>query len=201
VTDLLGDVRQIRLEHLRRPGKLGPQLWALGRDPHRTGVEVAGAHHDAALGQKRRSAKAVLIGAQQRGDHYVATRLDASVHAQANPPTQIVDAQRLLGLSQADSPTAFRHFDRRQWAGPRPAIHAGDMHDIGQALDHAGGDRPDTGFGDQLDGDQRQRIDLLQVIDQLREVLDGIDVVMRRRRDQSDPLLGVPEAAISAVAL
>ena len=45
-------------------------------------------------------------------------------------------------------------------------------------------DRADTRARDQLHADRRGRVDLLQVVDQLREVFDRIDVVMRRRRNQ-----------------
>ena len=36
------------------------------------------------------------------------------------------------------------------------------------------------------------RVGVLQVVDQLREVLDRVDVVVRRRRDQADARRGVP---------
>ena len=141
---------------------------------------MAGAHHDAALRQERRRAEAVLVGAEQRGDDDVATGLDAAVDAKTDPPAQLVDAQRLLRLRQPDLPRHPGVLDGRQRAGSRPAIHPGDVHHIGQTLHHTGGDRADAGFGDQLDGDRGQRIDLLEVVDQLRQVLDRIDVVVRR---------------------
>ena len=40
---------------------------------------------------------------------------------------------------------------------------------------------------DQLDAHPRPRIDLLQVIDQLRQILDRIDVMVRGRGDQCHP--------------
>ena len=52
------------------------------------------------------------------------------------------------------------------------------------ALRHAGGDRADAGFGDQLHVDARLGVGVLQVVNQLRDVLDRVDVVVRRRRDQ-----------------
>ena len=194
VPDLLGDVRQIGLEHLGGPGELGPQLRTLRRNPHRTRIEVARANHDAALGQQCRGPKAVLVRAEERGDHHVATGLDPTIDAQADAPAQLVPAQRLLGFRQPDLPWHAGILDGRQGAGSRAAIRPRDVHHVGQALDHAGGDRSDTGLGDQLDRDCGQRIDLLEVVDQLREVFDGIDVVMWRRGDQGDPRLGVPEA-------
>src|SRR2546430_15033642 len=51
---------------------------------------MAGAHHDAALGQQRCRAEAVLVGAKQRGDDDVAAGLDAAVDANADPPAQLV---------------------------------------------------------------------------------------------------------------
>jgi len=140
------------------------------------------------------SAEAVLVGAEQRGDDDVATGLDAPVDPKAHPPAQLVDAQGLLRLREADFPGHPGVLDGGQRAGSRPAIHTGDVHDVGQALHHAGGDRANARLGDQLDGNRSQRIHLLEVIDQLREILDGIDVVVWRRRDQRDPLLGMPEA-------
>src|SRR2546421_5711735 len=41
-----------------------------------------------------------------------------------------------------------------------------------------------TLFRSQLHADPRVRVDLLQIVDELRQVLDRIDVVVRRRRDQ-----------------
>jgi glutamate synthase (NADPH/NADH) large chain len=49
------------------------------------------------------------------------------------------------------------------------------------SLKHAGGDRADAGLGDQLDLHARIRVGVLQVVDELRQVLDRIDVVVRRR--------------------
>src|SRR3546814_4263577 len=45
-------------------------------------------------------------------------------------------------------------------------------------------DGADPRRADELDADARLRIDLLEVVDELREILDRIDVVMWRRRDQ-----------------
>src|ERR1043165_4207335 len=51
---------------------------------------------------------------------------------------------------------------------------------------HTRGDLADADFGDELDADARARVRAFQVIDELRQVFDGIDVVMRRRRDETD---------------
>ena len=59
---------------------------------------------------------------------------------------------------------------------------------VGAGLGHAGRDRADADFRHQLDRNVGARVDVLQVVDELRQILDRIDVVMRRRRDQADAL-------------
>ena len=66
------------------------------------------------------------------------------------------------------------------------ALEAGDRHMIGARLGDAGGDRADADLGHQLHRNARLRIGVLQIVDELRQILDRIDVVMRRRRDQPD---------------
>ena len=59
-----------------------------------------------------------------------------------------------------------------------------DQHLVGVALGHARRHRADAHLGHQFHRHHDARIGALQVVDQLGEVLDRIDVVMRRRRDQ-----------------
>ncbi len=61
-------------------------------------------------------------------------------------------------------------------------------------LADAGGDRAHADLGHQFDADPRLAVGVLQVVDQLRQVLDRIDVVMRRRRDQADARRAVADA-------
>jgi hypothetical protein len=77
-------------------------------------------------------------------------------------------------------------FDRTERRGARAAVVARDQDDIGLGLGHTGGDRPDARLGHQLHRHPGVRIDLFQVVDQLGQILDRIDVVMRRRADQAD---------------
>ena len=70
--------------------------------------------------------------------------------------------------------------------GAGAALEAGDGDVVGARLGDAGGDRADADFGDELHRYVAGRIGVLQVEDELRQVLDRIDVVVRRRRDQAD---------------
>ena len=53
-------------------------------------------------------------------------------------------------------------------------------------LRNARRDRADADFGDQLHADARVAIRVLQIVNQLGQILDRVDVVMRRRRNQAD---------------
>ena len=64
---------------------------------------------------------------------------------------------------------------------PVPPSRAGDVHDVGQRLHDAGRHEADAALGDELDRDGGLRVHLLQVEDELGEVLDRVDVVVRRR--------------------
>ena len=55
------------------------------------------------------------------------------------------------------------------------------------ALADPGGDGADADFADQLDGDVSLGVTVLQVEDQLGQIFNRVDIVVRRRRDQGDP--------------
>ncbi len=97
---------------------------------------------------------------------------------------QAVERQRLVDLAQAHFPRRAGIFDAGLGRGAGAADMAGDQDDVGMRLGNARRDRADAGRRDQLHAHPRDRVDLLQVVDELRQILDRIDVVMRRRRDE-----------------
>ena len=78
---------------------------------------------------------------------------------------------------------------QRRRAGAAFKTGNGDV--IGAALGDAGGNRADAHFRHQLDRDARLLIHALEVADQLRQVFDRIDVMVRRRRNQAHARRGV----------
>ncbi len=65
---------------------------------------------------------------------------------------------------------------------------------VGMRFGHAGRHRAHAHFRHQLDADPRRRVGVLQVVDQLSQIFDRIDVVMRRRADQADAGRGIANA-------
>ena len=69
----------------------------------------------------------------------------------------------------------------------------GDLDDIGIGLGHTGRNGADADFGNQLDADRSSGMHLVKVMDQLGQVLNRIDVVMRRWRDQGHTRFAVAQ--------
>jgi hypothetical protein len=102
---------------LRLAAELLPQNGILRRHPHRTGVEMAFPHHDAAFDDQRRGREAEFFGAQQRGNGDVAAGLQLPVGFDANSSAQIVQHQRLMRFGQTQFPRDPAVFDRGQGRG------------------------------------------------------------------------------------
>ncbi len=115
------------------------------------------------------------------GEHDVTARAHLPVRLQEHAAAQIIFDQHLVGFGQPDFPRDARVLDRGEGRGARTAVVAGDQDHVGVRLGHTCSDRADAGFSHQLHADARLRIDHLQVEDQLRQILDRVDVVMRRR--------------------
>ncbi|SVK54175.1 Uncharacterised protein [Acinetobacter baumannii] len=163
---------------------IAAQLVVLSRDAGRAVVEVADAQVFAAQRHHRPGAEAEAFRAQDRRFDDVHAGFQAAVHLQADLVAQTVGHQRLLGFHQAQFPWAAGIFHRGQRAGAGAAVVTGDGDQIGIGFRHAGGDGADARLGHQFHRDHRLRVDLLQIEDQLRQIFDRIDVVVRRRGDQ-----------------
>ena len=162
---------------------------------------MALAHHDAAGRDQGRGGEAEFVGAEQRADHDVAAGAEAAVDLHHDAAAQPLAHQRLVGFGKADLPRRAGMLDRGEGRGAGAALEACDGDMVGARLGDARGDRADADFGDELDRDLAVRIDVLEVVDELRQILDRIDVVMRRRRDQADARRRMPHARDGRVDL
>ena len=190
-----GNEEEVVHDVLGLAGEALAQHRVLGGDTNRTGVEVALAHHDAAFDHQRRRSETEFIGAKQRADDDVATGLHLTVDLHTDTATQAVEHQGLLRLGQTQFPRRAGVLDRRQRRSARAAIVTGDDDMVGLGLGDAGSNRTDTDFGNQFDRDRRRWIGVFQVMDQLRQIFDRVDVVVRRRRNEADARHRVPQEA------
>ena len=126
-------------------------------------------------------------------DH-VAPGLQPAVGAQHDPIPQPVADQDLVHLGQAELPRQAGVLDGAQRRGAGASGVTGDHHVVGVRLRHPGRDGADAGAGHQLHADPRPRVDGPQVADELRQVLDRVDVVVRRRADHRHARLAATQA-------
>ena len=116
-------------------------------------------------------------------DH-VAAGLELSVDLDDDAVAEVVEHQHLLRLGEAELPRNAAVLDRGERRRAGAAVMTGNQHDVAVRLGHTGGDRADADFRHQLHVHAGDGIRVLQIEDQLREIFDRIDVVMRRRRQQ-----------------
>ena len=181
MTHFLSDEEEVIHHVLGLAGKFLTQHRVLRGHAHRTGVEVAFAHHDAAFDHQRRGGKTEFIRAQQCANRYIATSFHLTVGLHANASAQAVQHQGLLGFGQTDFPGAASVFDGRPRRRACATVVSGDHHVIGFALGYSSRYRADTDFRHQLDADIGVRCDVFQIMNELRQVFDGINVVVRWR--------------------
>ncbi len=199
---LFGQQAEEVLHPFRQAGEIaGAQALVLGGHAGGAVVEVADAQVFAAQHDHRRGAEAETVGTEQRGLDHVQAGLQAAIGLQDGALAQVVGHQCLVRLGHAQFPRHAGIADRADRAGTGAAVMAGHGDQIGASLDHAGGNRADAGMRHQLHRHQRGRVDLLEVVDQLGQVFDRIDVVMRWRADQADAGLGVAQPGDQLVDL
>ena len=164
-------------------------------------VQVADTQVLAAHDDKRCGAETEALRTQQCRLDDIQSSLDTTIHLQPDTFTQVVGAQDLVCLAQPQFPRTAGILHRRQRAGAGAAVIAGNGDLVGVGLGDTGGDGTNPGLRDQLDGNQGRGIHLLEVEDQLRQVLDGINVVVRRRGDQRRAFPGMTQAGYQGVDL
>jgi hypothetical protein len=109
----------------------------------------------------------------------VAPGLQLAVGLDDDAAAQVVQHQHLVRLGQPQLPRDAGVLDAGERRRARAAVVAADQDQVGVRLGDAAGDRADADLGDQLDADARARVGVLEVVDQLRQILDRIDVVVR----------------------
>ena len=191
LAQLFRDKEEVVDHMLGRAGETLAQDGVLRRHAHRAGVEMAFAHHDAARRDQGRGGEAKFVGPQQGADGNVAARAKAAIDLHGNAAAQAVQHQCLLGFGQANFPGTAGMGERSERRGAGAAFKAGNGDMVGTALGDTRRHGADAHFRHQLDRNTRFLVGAFQVADQLRQIFDGINVVMRRRRDETHARSGM----------
>jgi hypothetical protein len=167
-------------------GELLSELRVLSGDTNRAGVQMALAHKDTAHGDKRSSGKAPFLSTKETSKGNITTSLELSISLDNDTTTKIVEDQSLVSLSQTQLPRKTSVLDTSPSRSTSTTIVTRDQNVIGLGLGDTRGHNTDTNLRDKLDRDSRSRAGALQIVDQLLKILNGVNIVVRRRRDKTD---------------
>jgi len=158
----------------------------LSRHPHRAGVEVTLAHHDAAGRDQRRGREAELVGAEHGAHHDVAAGADAAVdpaprcaRAAGWPPKS--DGFSARPIYQGEPACLIEVSGEAPVPPSKPAMVTWSA----RALETPGGDRSNADSETSFTDTKPSGLTVLEVEDELRQILDRIDVVVRWRRNEA----------------
>src|SRR5437868_5256585 len=99
-----------------------------------------------------------------------------------------------MRIAQSHFPWEPSILDGGDWGCAGASVMSTDSDNVSSGLCHSGGDNSYAGTRNQFHPDPRAWIYRAQVIDQLCQILDAVDIVMRRRRDQHHFRHSVPQA-------
>ena len=160
---------------------LAAQGVVLGGDAGGAVVQMADAQIAAAERHHRPRTEAEALGTENGGFDDVEPGFQAAIHLQADFVAKVVFHQGLLRFGQAQFPRAAGIFHAGKRGGTGAAVVAGNGNQVGIGFGHTGSNSAHAGQRHQFHRNQGFGVDLLQVENQLRQIFDGINIVMRRR--------------------
>src|SRR5690606_1596122 len=144
-------------------------------------IQVADTQVLTTHGHHRQGTETEGFGPEDGGFHHVQTGFQTTVGLHPHFAAQIIGAQRLMRFRQAQLPRRARILDGRDRRRRGTTVITGNGDQVGVGLRHTSGNGAHTRLGDQFHRYQRLRVYLLQVENQLRQIFDGVDIVVRRR--------------------
>ena len=162
---------------------------------------MALAHEHAAEHDELGRSEAEFVRAQKGHRDDVSAGLELSVGLERHPVTETVPDQRLPGLGEA----YLRRNARIAYRGHRrsscTSFSSGNDYQVGFGLSDARRDGTYSTLCHEFHADACIGVDIAKIEDQLGQVLDGIDVMVRRGRDEGNARDGMARAGDDTVDL
>ena len=167
------------------------QLRVLCSHTYRAGIQIADSHHHAAHRYKWRCCKTEFLCTEKCCNGNVTAAHQLTVCLDTYTVTKSVHDQRLVCFCKSKLPWKSCIMDRASWRCSCTSVISGDQNSLCTGLCYTGCNRTNTRLRNQLYGNIRIFIGVFQVIDQFCQILDRIDIMMWRRRDQADSRCGM----------
>ena len=190
-TDFVGDEVQEVLDVFRFALEMLAEFRILRGKAHRALVRMAAAVHNAAERYEQVRGEAEFFGTEECADHDVTTSLELAIDLELHAATEVVQNESLFGFGDTEFPRQARMLDGSKRRCARTAIVTGNENDVCVSLGNTGRNRTDTDFRHELHGNTGLRVGVVQVVNELSQVFDGVNIVMRRRRNERNIRDGV----------
>ena len=191
LSQLLCDKSHEVLHILRFSAESLTKFRILGSHTNRAGIQIADSHHHAAHGYKGSSCKTEFLCTEKCCDSNVTAAHQLTVCLDTYTVTKSVHDQCLMCLCKSQLPRKSCIVDGASRCRSGTSVVSGDQNGLCSGFCNTGSDRTDTSLGNQFYGNICILVCIFQVIDQLCQILDGVDIVVWRRRDQADSRCGM----------
>ena len=157
------------------------QFRILGGNTHRAGIQIADTHHHTAHGNQRSSCETEFFCTQKGCNHHITACHQLAIGFNNDFITKIIHDQCLMGFCKTQLPgkSCIKYGTSGSCTGT--AVKTGNQDNLCTCFGNTCCYRSDTGFGNQFYGNTGTSVGIFQIIDQLRQILNGINIVMRRR--------------------
>ena len=163
---------------------MSTQFFILCSHTHRTCVLRTFTHHNTTQSYQCCSTESKLLGTKQSHHDNISTALQLTINLQAYQRTQAILDKCLLSFSQT-----YLWWDTSKahtWCRTCTCttFSSWDNNQVGLSLYHTSSNSTNTTLCHQFHRNSCIRINILQIEDELFQILDRIDIVMRRRWNQ-----------------
>ena len=175
------------LNILRLSGKFLSKRGILSSHTNRTCIQVTNSHHNTAHSYKRPRSETKFLSAQKSGDSDITTCKKLSVSLNNDPVSQIIHKKSLMGFSHTQFPwkSGVTHTCPR--SGSRTPVITTYKNNISPAFSDADGNSPDSRLRNKLNAYSGVPVSVFKVVNKLSQILNRIYIMMRRRRDKTNP--------------
>ena len=177
------------------------EAFVLRGNTHGARIGITLAHHHTTEDDERQGSERELVGSEHRHDYDILGGLQLAVGLQAHLIAQAIDDQRLLGLCESDLRRDACKTHGRGGRSTCAALGTGDDDEVGLGFGNACCDSSHATLCHKLHTDGCRGVDILEVEDELCQVLDAIDIMMRWRRDERDARNGITRLGDNLVDL
>ena len=144
-------------------------------------VQIAHPHHHAAHRNERRRGKAEFLCAEHTRHRDIAPCHQLAVGFEPHPVPQPVCDKLAMRLRDTGLPREPGIVNGAFGRGAGTAVKPGNEHSVRTRLGNAGGYRADTVLRNELYGDVCAPVRAFKIVYELRKILDGINIMVRRR--------------------